>query len=84
MIRKIRFSIRHAMFVILILAVVFAIVERNLRMIRLRNALIQYDTAKDRVKWSRAMQTKGYVSKSAVETEEKALEEARKALAEAY
>ncbi|MBI1322999.1 hypothetical protein GC170_07410 [bacterium] len=79
-IRKLRISLRGAAFVVLFLALVFAVFERNARIARIRAAADRYRAAVDRAEWSRAMQAKGYLSKPDVEREAKALAEAAQSL----
>ena len=82
--RQLRLSVRGAALVIMIAALVFAVFERNARIARIRAAADRYRAAVDRAEWSRAMQAKGYLSKSAVDREAKALAEAALSLDESF
>lgn len=75
--RKFRISLRGAAFVVLLLALAFAVFERSARIARIR-------TAADRAEWSRAMHAKGYLSKSDVDREAKAVVESAKVLEAAF
>lgn len=74
-IRKYRISLCGEAFVVLLLALVFAVFERSARIARIRAATDRYRAAVDRAEWSRAMQAKGYLSKSDVDSEAKAVAE---------
>ncbi len=83
-IRQLRLSVRGAALVILLSALVFAVFERNARIVRIRAAADRYRASVDRAQWSRSMQSKGYLSKSAVDREAKALAVAALSLDESF